>query len=951
MCGSRADELKSALCPDGTSTLCDAGCSYYFASNGSDTADGKAGAAAGGSGPWLSLTKLDGVTLHEGDRICFRRGDTFRGSFLATEATHFTDPVIFQSYGDPSLPRPILNGARLLPRTWTPSAQSASIQQLDVSGALWQGAPYTRGGKSYTPHDRVFQLFVDGKLQPIARFPNIGAGDSTVRGVALPAGNYSLIDAAPSGSSFRDDALPASSPLQTPTNFTGAALFYKPIRWVIETSEIASHAATAHTFTVTSPLSCASEGGTCLGWGYFLVDHIAALDAPGEWYYDKVAKRLYFWPPAGVNLATASIEAAVYEEDVEPPSWADGSTPPEIQTTIAIDLGGGSGFRIRDLSFRYYSQAGVHGLSDLNSSSADLPSSTTDIRVEGCEFLYTGANGVDIARWTAPAEVDAGNRISGCAFRGQTSQAITLRTTGTEVSCNTISDIGRLEEYPRFGMTQSAYTVNDQGMSIISEMGDRNRILFNRFERTASAGLSFRSPDTLIAFNVFHNACYTKSDCGAIHSYTWDDSAQWNSPSVSGSLVARNVILETLGATEGGSASDGWISPLGQGMFLDYGAHGFAVKQNLIAGSTTCGIMHQRNRDVVTEENLLYDNTRFNPENYTLGDLCIINDMPPTAGTYRNNQIITLSPTSRPLGLRGNTVAQAGLFADNLYFDPFTYETLTTDDHWQGYTVFSSYGPESNLTVDLYSLAGWRAASGESGATGAPMAWLADQVTPIGPNLITNSDFAAGISGWATESWSPSKVAAETHPVLGACLKYDRNGATGGRIGALSNTFALQAGHTYQVKFWIAPDPSNAKQEPFTTMIDLEQSWVYVANDKVREIEYLYTPSKDVPDGQFELTPYPDLPDRFWLDDVVVQEVTATPYKNSAIVRFDQPLPTDARSILVYNDTENVVSVSLGGARYVQPDGGTVASPISVRAFSGMVLIPEAWSKDPVKTK
>lgn len=950
LCQKRSDELAAALCPTGATTSCDPGCTYYLAANGSDSADGKAGTASGSSGPWKTLDKLSGTPLKDGDRICFHRGDTFRGSYTAPRPMHFTNPVIFQSYGDLSLPRPILSGAKVLPGTWSPTAQSASIQQLDVSGTLFTGTPYTRNGKSYTPHDRIFQLFANGKQQPIARFPNIGAGDSTVRGVAgFAAGNYSIIDAQSSTTRIADDALPTSSPLQTPTNFAGAALFYKSIRWVIDTTDVTAHDSAGHTLTLASPMSCASSGGSCLHWGYFLVDHIAALDAPGEWYYDSTAKKLYWWPPSGVSAATATVEASLYQEDVSPPTWASASAAPQIVTTTGIDLGGGSGFRIRDLSFRFYSHAGIKALSDLSSASADLPSSTTDIRIEGCEFLYTGANGVDIARWSAPASVDANNRISGCVFQRQTSEAITLRTAGTEVSCNTISDNGRLEDYPRFGMTHAQYTIQEQGMAVVSEMGDRNKLLFNRFERTASASLSFRSPDTVVAFNVFRNACFTKSDCGAIHTYTWDDSSKYDAPSIAGSLIARNIVLETLGATEGADSDDDWLDPLGQGLFLDFGAHGYAVQGNLIAGSTTCGIMHQRNRDVRTEDNLLYDNTRYNAGGYLLGDLEIINDYPPTQGTFRNNQIITLSPSAFPLGIRGDQIAQAGTFRGNLYFDPFTYESLTDDTRWLGYTVWGGSGSTEAPKIALYSLAGWQAASGESSASGAPTTWQANQMQAVGTNLVGNGDFASGITGWTTEGWSASKVTADNHPVLGACLKYERNGATGGRIGALSNTFTLKAGHTYGIKFWIAPDPSSAKHQPFTLTIDAKQPPIYVPDDKVRRVEYVYTPAADVAAGQLELTPYPNYPDRFWLDDVVVQEVTATPYKNAAIVRFDQPLPTDARSILVYNDTETPQSVAFGAARFVKPDGSAYDSAASVPGFSGVVLISEAWAKDPAK--
>lgn len=943
LCKTRANELTAALCPGG-GTNCDPSCTYYLAADGSDQADGHSPTT-----PWQTLARLSDAKLTDGQSVCFRRGDTFRGSVQLAYGQHFTTPVAFQSYGDANLPRPILSGAKVLPKTWAPTTAAPSIYQLDVSHTLRFGKPFTRNGKSYTPHDRVFQLFANGKHQPIARFPNIGAGDSVVRGVDLPAGNYSVIDAIPSTGRYRDDALPASSPLQTPTNFAGAALFYKSIRWIIDTTEIASHDPATHEFTTKEALSCASQGGSCLGWGYFLVDHIAALDAPGEWAYDPAAKLLYFWPPQGVDLASAQIEVSTYAEDVEPPSWANASDLPQIQTTTGLDLQGGSGVRVRGLSFRHYSRTGVWASSDLNPSSADAKSSTTDIFVEGCEFLYTGASGVVLARWSSPANVPAANRVNGCTFQSQTSQAVVLRTTGSELSCNTIADIGRLEEYPRFGMTRSEYTVHDQGMAVISEMGDGNKLLFNRFERTASAGLSFRSPDTLVAFNYFRHACYTKGDCGAIHTYTWDDAKKFDAPSVAGSLLTRNVILETKGATEGGSVADGWVDPLGNGMFLDFGARDFAVRQNVVAGNPTCGIMHQRNRNVLTEDNLLYDNTRYNPSGYILGGLSVITDVPPTQGTFRNNQIFSLSPDELPLVLRGDSPAQAGSFAGNLYFDPFTWETRTKDGRWNGFTVFQV---DNDNHIQLLSLAGWQSVA-ESDAKGAPMSWQAANITAQAGNLISNSDFTNGVAGWSTEGWSSSKISADVHPELGPCLKYERNGAEGGRIGALSNRFALLGGHTYWVHFWIAPDATvkTQVQEPFTALIAEDQPWTYVPNDKLREFTYLYSPKTDVANAQFELTPYPDYAERFWIDDVLVQDVTATPYQDAAIARFDQPLPTNTRSVMIYNDTEDAVSVPLPANTYVRPDGSPFDSTVDIRAFGGMVLIPTAWSKDPVKAK
>jgi hypothetical protein len=940
LCPKRRSELAAALCPSGSITFCDPGCTYYLSADGNDGADGRAPVTAAGSGPWQTLDRLAAATLANGQSVCFRRGDTFRGSIRIPWGSAFTSPVAFQSYGDPALPRPILSGARQLPRTWTATAV-AGIYQLDASGVLWQGTPYARNGKTYTPHERVFQLFVDGKIQPLARFPNVGQGDSTAVGVELPTGNYSVIDDVPAAGRYTDTALPAASPLVNPTNFAGAALFHKSIRWIIDTEDVASHSASAHQLTVSTPLSCASDA--CKGWGYFLVDSLSALDAPGEWYYDAASKVLTFWPPAGVSLASASVEVSTYREDVEPPSWAPASAPPEVVTSIGLDLQGGSGIRVRDLSFRHYSHTGIWASSDLNSSSADGPESTTDVRVEGCEFLYTGGTGVVLARWSAPPEVDTHDVITGCTFRNQLSTALSLQAAGAEVSCNEVSDVGLLEEYPRFGMTGSEYTVHDQGMAVLASGSDRAHILFNRFSRTSSAAISFRSPDAIVAYNVVREACYTKSDCGGIHTYTWDDALGFDAPSVRGSLVARNIVLDTLGATEGAPRPD-WIEPLGQGMMLDFGAHDFTVAQNVVAGSTTAGLLVQRDRNVRIEQNLLYDNDRYDSAAYTLGALSVVNDKPPTGGLFRANQIFSVSPQERPLAIRGDGISQAGAFQDNLYFYPYGFDDTLSPHDWDAYTVFTATPSE---TFARYSLQKWIEASGETGARAAPARWQTHRVTAaLGPNLVTNGSFDADGSGWTTESWSPSKVAWETHPVLGPCLRYDRNGATGGRIGALSNVFSLKGGHTYWVHFWIAV-PAGADPRAPRALVEESQPWQYVPGDGVREVNYLYTPPADVAAAQFELTPYPLYADRYWLDDVVVQEVQAEPYRNAAVVRFDGTLPADARSILVFNDTEEARTVALGAGVYLAADGTAYGASATVPPYGGVVLVPAAWMANP----
>ena len=64
--------------------------------------------------------------------------------------------------------------------------------------------------------------------------------------------------------------------------------------------------------------------GSGLHTTYRMVENVfEELDAPGEWFYDKPAGKLYFFPPKDADLASAHIE-----------------TPPNSTNSIRVQGGG-----------------------------------------------------------------------------------------------------------------------------------------------------------------------------------------------------------------------------------------------------------------------------------------------------------------------------------------------------------------------------------------------------------------------------------------------------------------------------------------------------------------------------------------------------------------------------------------------------------------------------------
>lgn len=60
---------------------------------------------------------------------------------------------------------------------------------------------------------------------------------------------------------------------------------------------------------------CEREGEPGLGWGskYYIENHPALLDKPGEWWYDVKTNQLYFWSPEGKDPGLLNLEISRFD--------------------------------------------------------------------------------------------------------------------------------------------------------------------------------------------------------------------------------------------------------------------------------------------------------------------------------------------------------------------------------------------------------------------------------------------------------------------------------------------------------------------------------------------------------------------------------------------------------------------------------------------------------------
>lgn len=140
------------------------------------------------------------------------------------------------------------------------------------------------------PNLKFDQLFLNGTLQVMARYPNFNRNTKILNGWASDA---------------RTKAQAAANPAEGPGYLRG-----------IHSRE---WGANSYAFTGKTTLQWVGDNNR----GSAMNDHMMAeniiefLDAPGEWFYRKSTGELWFYPPSGTNLATAVVEAASLTELVK----------------------------------------------------------------------------------------------------------------------------------------------------------------------------------------------------------------------------------------------------------------------------------------------------------------------------------------------------------------------------------------------------------------------------------------------------------------------------------------------------------------------------------------------------------------------------------------------------------------------------------------------------------
>ncbi|MCF6311886.1 MAG: right-handed parallel beta-helix repeat-containing protein [Verrucomicrobiales bacterium] len=308
-------------------------------------------------------------------------------------------PVIYRA-ARPGAVR-IRGGVTLKPADFAPLADQAVLARLDpavrskvlVCDLSKQGlGTIVELKKSFSGTPGGPWLYVDAAPMTLARWPNKDAanegwaGFSKVIDTGLPkadAKDPQLKKLRP-GSFVLDDARPARWNLKEGVWLLG----YWTHDWSDEVIRIAAYDKEKKVISLAAPHHYGIKGGT---WGkaqrrFFALNVLEELDAPGEWYLDRVRQRLYFYPQNPLEKAT--IVLATMTQDL----LAVKAAKHMKFENLAFEYSQGSG-----ISLAGTQQVEVAGCEIANLSGGGMRVSGSNNTVRSCDLFNLGTHGISVS--------------------------------------------------------------------------------------------------------------------------------------------------------------------------------------------------------------------------------------------------------------------------------------------------------------------------------------------------------------------------------------------------------------------------------------------------------------------------------------------------------------------------------------------------------------------------
>ena len=368
------------------------------------------------------------------------------------------------------------------------------------------------------------QLFVNGKRQIRARFPNYDAKNPLVWGNGYIAVGRDEEEWPPTEFHFNPDTFTKkkwAKPNEAIVHMFPLD-YWGNLQWQVKDIDWDAHCVKLGWGGFQINELVFGKAGTGIGRSklysgefgsrFFIENVFEELDAPGEWYLDKEAGVLYYMPAEGVDLHTASVQVPVLEHAVE----FKGSQVDPVRHIVL------SGFRIAHTSSTFLKQYEAPSLGDwtIHRGGAVLFEGAEDCGVEKCFFAAVGGNGVFINGYNRR------NRVYGNKFTEAGDSAVCL--VGLERFIQGTNHPVPTENSISNNLIHDCGIFGKQIAGVFMSIAEKNTISHNVIYNMPRAGICVNDgwgAGHLIEFNEIHDTVRETTDHGPFNS--WGRGRYW----------------------------------------------------------------------------------------------------------------------------------------------------------------------------------------------------------------------------------------------------------------------------------------------------------------------------------------------------------------------------------------------------------------------------------------
>ncbi|WP_165247869.1 right-handed parallel beta-helix repeat-containing protein [Paludisphaera soli] len=519
----------------------------YVSNKGDDSWSGRLAdpRPGGGDGPLATLDRAREVVrdlkvspeAREGVEIFIRGGEypqarTLR--FAKEDGGSAAAPIVYRAF--PS-ERPVVRGARAV-----------------VGFAPHEGKVLKADLKAQGFTDLTFrELFLDGARLPLARHPNFEADNPYGGGWAFADGErVPMYQDVPGEvrNSLRYKAKDARG-WKRPEEVE--VFVFPRYNWWNNIVPIRSIDEAQRVITLTADASYPIRPGD----RYYFRGGREDLDAPGEWYVDREAGVLYFWPPAPLDaghVVAAPVVGNLIRVEPGSAHLTFRGLTLEACTGEAVSMEGTDSCAVAACT--------VRGVGDYNHAALSVSGGTHN-RIVGNDVSDVGSHGVYLG---------GGDRV-------------TLTPADNRADNNYIHHVGVLYKH---------------GVGVSME-GVGNVASHNLIHDGPRMGILFSGNNLVLEYNHIRHMNLETEDTGAVYTGGRD----WISSR--GTVIRYNLMHDMLGFGKDGQGR--WVSPhFAWGVYLDDNTGGVDVVGNIVYRCSRAGLHLHNGRDNHIENNVFVDN-------------------------------------------------------------------------------------------------------------------------------------------------------------------------------------------------------------------------------------------------------------------------------------------------------------------------------------------------------